>query len=90
MALKEPALEEEALRATVTGRDIQIERQTMKETADAVTHTTPSGAERTISLGEEKPGLFSAEAPRANSAFTGSAPATSSPSSASARPIRAN
>jgi hypothetical protein len=60
--MKEPALEEEALRATVTGRDIRIERQTMKEAADAVTLTTPSGAERTIALREEKPGLFTADA----------------------------
>src|SRR3954470_14342348 len=61
--MKEPALEEEALRASANGRDIRIERQTMAETADAVTITSPSGAERTVSLAEEKPGLFTAQTP---------------------------
>jgi hypothetical protein len=60
--MKEPALEEEALRASVSGRDIRIERQTMKDTADPVTLTAPSGAERTIALTEERPGLFTAQA----------------------------
>src|SRR3954447_11639496 len=61
--MKEPALEEEALRASVSGRDIRIERQTMADAADAVTLTAPSGAERTVSLAEEKPGLFTALTP---------------------------
>jgi hypothetical protein len=58
--MKEPALEEEALRATAAGREIRIERQTMKDTADPVTLTTPGGAERTVELTEERPGLFTA------------------------------
>src|SRR4051812_42840368 len=61
--MKEPALEEEALRASVSGRDIRIERQTLGETADAVTLTAPSGAERTIALQPERPGLFTALTP---------------------------
>jgi hypothetical protein len=61
--MKEPALEEEALRASVSGRDIRIERQTLGETADAVTLTAPSGAERTIALQPERPGLFTASTP---------------------------
>jgi hypothetical protein len=61
--MKEPALEEEALRASAAGRDIHIERQTMAETAEAVTLVGPSGAERTVALGEEKPGLFTAQTP---------------------------
>src|SRR5205085_7477155 len=61
--MKEPALEEEALRATANGRDIRIERQTMAESADPVSITSPSGAERTVSLAEEKPGLFTAQTP---------------------------
>src|SRR3954451_19543652 len=61
--MKEPALEEEALRATAAGRDIHIERQTMAETADAVTLVGPSGTERTVALAEEKPGLFTAQIP---------------------------
>jgi hypothetical protein len=58
--MKEPALEEEALRASATGRDVRIERQTMKDSADPVTLTAPSGAERTVVLAEERPGLFTA------------------------------
>lgn len=61
--MKEPALEEEALRATANGNDIRIERQTMAETAEPVTITAPSGAERTVALNEEKPGLFTAQTP---------------------------
>ncbi len=60
--MKEPALEEEALRASVTNRDIRVERQTMRDTADPVTLRSPSGAERTITLSEESPGLFTARA----------------------------
>lgn len=59
--MKEPALEEEALRATVAGREIRIERQTMKDTTDLVTITAPSGAQSTVTLTPERPGLFSAQ-----------------------------
>ncbi|HEX2125999.1 MAG TPA: hypothetical protein VHF45_05500, partial [Thermoleophilaceae bacterium] len=59
--MKEPALEEEALRASVAGRDIRIERQTLKETTDPVTLRSPSGAERQVVLAEEKPGLFTSQ-----------------------------
>ncbi|MBF9234377.1 hypothetical protein [Microvirga alba] len=59
--MKEPALEEEALRATAAGRDIRVERQTMKDTADPVTMVGPSGAESTITLTQNRPGLFSAQ-----------------------------
>ena len=59
--MKEPGLEEEALRATVAGRDIRIERQTMGEDPGAVTVTAPSGAERTVALRDEKPGLYAAQ-----------------------------
>ncbi len=60
--MKEPALEEEALRASVAGRDIRVERQTLRDTADPVTLTAPSGAERSVPLTEERPGLFTARA----------------------------
>jgi hypothetical protein len=59
--MKEPALEEEALRASATGRTIRIERQTMEETAQPVTLITPSGAESNVPLNETRPGLFTAE-----------------------------
>ena len=59
--MKEPALEEEALRASVAGRDIRIERQTMQESADPVTLVAPSGAESSVPLAESRPGLFTAQ-----------------------------
>ncbi|MBM6592803.1 hypothetical protein [Microvirga pudoricolor] len=58
--MKEPALEEEALRASANGRTIRVERQTMSETAEPVTMTAPSGQESSIALNEERPGLFTA------------------------------
>jgi hypothetical protein len=59
--MKEPSLEEEALRGSVLGRDIRIERQTMGPDPGPVTVTLPSGAEHTVALREERPGLFVAE-----------------------------
>jgi hypothetical protein len=59
--MKEPALEEEALRASVAGRDIRIERQTMSDQADPVTLITPSGQESSVDLTESRPGLFTAQ-----------------------------
>jgi hypothetical protein len=59
--MKEPALEEEALRATAAGRNIRIERQTMSETADPVTLTSPGGQESSVALSETQPGLFTAQ-----------------------------
>jgi len=59
--MKEPALEEEALRASATGRTIHVERQTMADEADPVTLVAPSGAETSIPLTESRPGLFTAE-----------------------------
>ncbi|AWN39359.1 hypothetical protein [Methylobacterium durans] len=60
--MKEPALEEEALRAQTTGRgrEVRVERQTMADTAEPVTVTGPTGQERTLTLTETQPGLFSA------------------------------
>jgi hypothetical protein len=59
--MKEPALEEEALRASAAGRNIRIERQTMSETADPVTLISPNGQESSIPLEETQPGLFTAQ-----------------------------
>ncbi|GJE62314.1 hypothetical protein [Methylobacterium trifolii] len=59
--MKEPALEEEALRAQMTGRgrEVRVERQTMAEAAEPVTVTGPTGSARTLTLGPSEPGLFS-------------------------------
>lgn len=58
--MKEPSLEEEALRAVTRGRTIEIERQTLGDTPGAVTVTGPSGTARSLPLTSEKPGLFTA------------------------------
>jgi membrane protein implicated in regulation of membrane protease activity len=59
--MREPALEEEALRATTQGERIFIERQTMAEEVPPVSVTAPSGAETSIALEPYLPGLFRAE-----------------------------
>ena len=56
--MKQPDLEEEALRLVVRGRDLLIERQTMGDAANDVTLTLPSGATRTIPLTAGEPGLW--------------------------------
>ncbi|WP_036287125.1 membrane protein [Methylosinus sp. PW1] len=55
--MKEPDLEEEALRASAHGHDIAVERQSLEEKIDAVTMTTPSGATSPIALAPAEPGL---------------------------------
>jgi hypothetical protein len=56
--MKQPDLEEEALRLMVRGRDITVQRQTMADTAEEVTLTSPSGKTRTLTLTEGDPGVF--------------------------------
>ncbi|TXN63686.1 hypothetical protein [Methylobacterium sp. WL6] len=60
--MKEPALEEEALRAQMTGRgrEVRVERQTMAEATDLVTVTSPTGKVSTLTLKPSEPGLFGA------------------------------
>ncbi|SOE14648.1 hypothetical protein SAMN05877838_1013 [Hoeflea halophila] len=59
--MKEPSLEEEALRATANGRTLVIERQTMADTTDPATVTLPSGETREIILAPAGEGLFRTE-----------------------------
>jgi hypothetical protein len=56
--MKQPDLEEEALRLIARGRDLVIERQTMADEASPVTITLPSGAKRTVTLQAGEPGLW--------------------------------
>ncbi len=56
--MKQPDLEEEALRILVRGRDITVQRQTMADSADEVTLTSPSGKTRTLTLTEAMPGVW--------------------------------
>ena len=55
--MKEPELEEEALRANVRGRDIEIERQSLKPDSPPVVVTAPSGATESVTLTPGEPGL---------------------------------
>lgn len=61
--MKQPDLEEEALRVVTRGQDLSIERQTMAETVEPVTVTTPSGETRTITLQQAEPGLWRGTTP---------------------------
>jgi hypothetical protein len=56
--MKEPDLEEEALRLTVSGHNLLVRRQTMAEEAADVTLTSPSGSSRTLKLAPTEPGVW--------------------------------
>ena len=58
--MKEPDLEEEALRADARGRDVTVERQTLKDESAPVMATAPSGAREEIALTQSEPGLWRA------------------------------
>ncbi len=58
--MKEPDLEEEALRASARGREVSVERQTLKDAAAPVMATAPSGAREEIALTQSEPGLWRA------------------------------
>ncbi|MDP1963467.1 MAG: hypothetical protein Q8K93_14825 [Reyranella sp.] len=55
--MKEPDLEEEALRATAVGGRIEVTRRTLATTFPPVTMTSPDGSTRTLSLRQTAPGL---------------------------------
>ncbi|MDF1774615.1 MAG: hypothetical protein P1V13_01210 [Rhizobiaceae bacterium] len=59
--MKEPALEEESLRADSTGNLLTISRQTMSDEAPLAIVTTPSGERITLPLTQTADGLFEAE-----------------------------
>jgi hypothetical protein len=59
--MKEPDLEEEALRASVQGRSIYIERQSLKPETPSVTIAAPSGKTETVPLSAGEPGLSKAQ-----------------------------
>ncbi|MFL1874108.1 hypothetical protein ACIKT0_02595 [Hansschlegelia beijingensis] len=56
--MKEPDLEEEALRARATGKTVTFERQTLKDEVSPVDVTLPSGERRRVALAEAEPGLW--------------------------------
>ncbi|MGO4404264.1 hypothetical protein AB4Z10_08340 [Bosea sp. RAF48] len=61
--MKEPELEEEALRATARGGAIEVERQTLSDNPAPVTITGPDGQSRSVTLEPGRPGLFTARIP---------------------------
>jgi hypothetical protein len=61
--MKQPDLDEEALRLQVHGHDLVVERQTMADSVTPVTVTSPSGATRELTLNAGDPGLWTATIP---------------------------
>ncbi len=58
--MKEPELDEEALRMTARGRQLTIERQTLAETVGDMRLVQPDGEELKLTLSEAEPGLWRA------------------------------
>jgi hypothetical protein len=58
--MKQPELDEEALRLQVQGHDLTVLRQTMADSASPVTVTSPSGATRSLTLTAGEPGQWRA------------------------------
>jgi hypothetical protein len=61
--MKEPDLEEEALRASARGGNLVVEQQTMADTSQPVTVRKPSGATQSVTLAPVEPGLWRASVP---------------------------
>ena len=61
--MKEPDLEEEALRLTASGHELLVRRQTMAEEVADVTLTSPSGTTRTLELAPVEPGTWQGSVP---------------------------
>ena len=58
--MKQPDLEEEALRILVHGHELTVQRQTMGDTVAPVTLTSPTGTTRTLELKAAEPGVWNA------------------------------
>ncbi len=56
--MKEPDLEEEALRLKMSGRNLVVQRQTMADSVADVTLTSPSGTSRVLKLEPTEPGVW--------------------------------
>jgi len=61
--MKQPDLDEEALRMQVKGKDLEVIRQTMGDSVQPVTVTSPSGAIRQLTLTASDPGEWRATMP---------------------------
>jgi len=58
--MKQPDLEEEALRLSAQGRELVVQRQTMADDVSPVTLTSPSGKTSTVTLNVAEPGVWRA------------------------------
>jgi hypothetical protein len=61
--MKQPDLDEEALRLQVQGHDLVVVRQTMADSVAAVTVTSPSGVTQELTLTAGEPGEWKATVP---------------------------
>ncbi|KPF88663.1 hypothetical protein IP86_27705 [Rhodopseudomonas sp. AAP120] len=61
--MKQPDLDEEALRLKVEGKDLQVIRQTMADNVPPVTVTSPSGQTKQLTLTSNDPGTWRATLP---------------------------
>jgi hypothetical protein len=61
--MKQPDLDEEALRLQVHGHDLVVQRQTMADSVAPVTVTSPSGATRELTLSADEPGMWTSTIP---------------------------
>jgi hypothetical protein len=61
--MKQPDLDEEALRLQVRGHDLVVLRQTMADSVAPVTVTSPGGATRELTLSASEPGTWSSAIP---------------------------
>src|SRR5271156_2088043 len=61
--MKQPDLDEEALRLQIHGKDLAVQRQTMADSVAPVTVTSPSGATREMTLTAGDPGTWQATIP---------------------------
>ena len=61
--MKQPDLDEEALRLQVQGKDLVVVRQTMADSVQPVSVTSPSGASHDLTLGPGDPGEWRASLP---------------------------
>ncbi|ADZ69586.1 membrane protein [Polymorphum gilvum] len=61
--MKEPDLEEEALRLSMRGSELVVERQTLEAEVTDATVTAPSGRDTRLTFSESEPGLWRASMP---------------------------
>ena len=61
--MKQPDLDEEALRLQIHGHDLVVQRQTMADSVAPVTVTSPSGATRELTLSASEPGTWRSTIP---------------------------